>query len=45
MTEGKKPLTLSGKTLELKKTLTLGGQVRQSVGAGKSNVVQVEVPQ
>lgn len=43
MTEGKKPLTLSGKTLELKKTLTLGGQVRQSVGAGKSNVVQVEV--
>lgn len=43
MTEGKKPLTLSGKTLELKKTLTLGGQVRQNVGAGKSNVVQVEV--
>lgn len=43
MTDEKKPLTLSGKTLELKKTLTLGGQVRQNVGAGKSNVVQVEV--
>lgn len=42
MTE-KKPLTLSGKTLELKKTLSLGGQVRQSVGGHKTNVVRVEV--
>lgn len=43
MTEEKKPLTLSGKTLELKKTLSLGGQVRQTVGAGRTKVVQVEV--
>ncbi len=44
MTEEKKPLTLSGKTLELKKTtLSLGGRVRQNVGAGKTNMVQVEV--
>lgn len=43
MTDEKKPLTLSGKTLELKKTLSLGGKVRQNVGAGKTNVVQVEV--
>lgn len=42
MTEAKKPLTLSGKTLELKKTLSLGGKVRSGVGS-KSNVVQVEV--
>ncbi len=41
--ETKKPLTLSGKTLELKKTLSLNGQVRQKVGVGKTNVVQVEV--
>lgn len=39
----KKPLTLSGKTLELKKTLSLGGQVRQNVGAHKTNFVRVEV--
>ncbi len=39
----KKPLTLSGKTLELKKTLSLGGQVRQNVGAHKTNFVKVEV--
>ncbi len=44
MTEEKKPLTLSGKTLELKKTtLSLNGRVRQNVGAGKTNMVQVEV--
>lgn len=44
MAEEKKPLTLSGKTLELKKTtLSLNGRVRQSVGAGKTNMVQVEV--
>ena len=42
MTE-KKPLTLSGKTLELKKTLSLGGQVRQNVGGHKTNMVRVEV--
>lgn len=41
MTE--KKLTLSGKTLGLKKTLSLGGQVRQSVGGRKTNIVQVEV--
>ncbi len=39
----KKPLTLSGKTLELKKTLSLGGQVRQNVGGHKTNFVRVEV--
>ena len=44
MTEEKKPLTLTGKTLELKKsTLSLTGRVRQNVGAGKTNIVQVEV--
>ena len=44
MSEEKKPLTLSGKTLELKKkTLSLNTQVRQNTGAGKSNMVQVEV--
>ncbi len=44
MAEEKKPLTLSGKTLELKKTtLSLNGRVRQNVGAGKTNMVQVEV--
>ena len=44
MAEEKKPLTLSGKTLELKKTtLSLGGRVRQNVGAGRTNMVQVEV--
>ncbi len=43
MTEEKKPLTLSGKTLELKKTLSLGGQIRQNMGSGKTKVVQVEV--
>ncbi len=44
MTEEKKPLTLTGKTLELKKsTLSLTGRVRQNVGAGKTNMVQVEV--
>ncbi len=43
MTEEKKPLTLSGKTLELKKTLSLGGNVRQTVGVGRTNVVRVEV--
>ncbi|MDR2902065.1 MAG: translation initiation factor IF-2 [Lactobacillales bacterium] len=42
MTEVKKPLTLSGKTLGLK-TLSVGNRVRQNVGAGKTNVVQVEV--
>ena len=40
MTEEKKPLTLSGKTLTPKKTLSLGG-VRSSTGSGKT--VQVEV--
>lgn len=44
MAEEKKPLTLSGKTLELKKTtLSLNGRVRQNVGSGKTNMVQVEV--
>ncbi len=44
MTEEKKQLTLTGKTLELKKkTLSLNTQVRQNTGAGKSNMVQVEV--
>ncbi len=44
MTEEKKPLTLTGKTLELKKsTLSLTGRVRQNMGAGKTNIVQVEV--
>lgn len=44
MTEEKKPLTLTGKTLELKKTtLSLNNRVRQNVGAGKTNMVQVEV--
>lgn len=44
MAEEKKQLTLSGKTLELKKTtLSLGGRVRQNVGAGRTNMVQVEV--
>jgi len=44
MAEEKKQLTLSGKTLELKKkTLSLNTQVRQNTGAGKSNMVQVEV--
>lgn len=42
MTDEKKPLSLSGKTLELKKgTLSLGNRVRQNVGSGKT--VQVEV--
>ena len=40
MTEEKKPLTLSGKTLTPKKTLSLGG-VRSGSGSGKT--VQVEV--
>ncbi|MBO7257324.1 MAG: translation initiation factor IF-2 associated domain-containing protein, partial [Alphaproteobacteria bacterium] len=40
MTEEKKPLTLSGKTLTPKKTLSLGG-VRSGTGSGKT--VQVEV--
>ena len=44
MAEEKKQLTLSGKTLELKKkTLSLNTQVRQNTGTGKSNMVQVEV--
>lgn len=44
MTDEKKPLSLSGKTLELKKgTLSLNGRVRQNVGSGKTNMVQVEV--
>lgn len=44
MAEEKKQLTLSGKTLELKKkTLSLNAHVRQNMGVGKSNVVQVEV--
>ncbi len=44
MTEEKKQLTLTGKTLELKKkTLSLNTQVRQNTGVGKSNMVQVEV--
>ncbi len=44
MAEEKKQLTLSGKTLELKKTtLSLNGRVRQNMGVGKSNMVQVEV--
>ncbi len=44
MAEEKKQLTLSGKTLELKKkTLSLNTQVRQNTGVGKSNMVQVEV--
>lgn len=44
MTEENKPLTLTGKTLELKKTtLSLNGRVRQNMGAGKTNMVQVEV--
>ena len=43
MTEEKKPLTLSGKTLELKKTLSLGNNVRQTVGTGRTNMVRVEV--
>lgn len=44
MAEEKKQLTLSGKTLELKKkTLSLNTQVRQNTGGGKSNMVQVEV--
>ncbi len=44
MAEDKKPLTLSGRTLELKKTtLSLGNRVRQNTGAGKNNTVQVEV--
>ena len=43
MTEIKKTSTLSGKTLELKKTLTLKNRIQQNMGAGKTNVVQVEV--
>lgn len=44
MAEEKKPLTLSGKTLELKKTtLSLNAHVRQNMGVGKTNMVQVEV--
>lgn len=44
MAEEKKQLTLSGKTLELKKkTLSLNAHVRQNMGVGKTNMVQVEV--